>query len=78
MKKSATRERSVPAKKKGKISQPAKGYWHFDHVVAKATEAKMNRIWDAFIEAVEKEGLYCTGTFHASGGCGKCKGITDE
>lgn len=74
MKKSATRKRSVSAKKKEKKSKPAKGYWHFDHVVQDATEEKMNRIWDSFIDAVEREGLICTGTFHPAGGCGNARG----
>lgn len=56
-----------------KARKSAKNDWHFDHVVANATEEKMNRIWDAFIDAVEKEGLYCAGSFHAAGGCNACK-----
>lgn len=75
MKKFAPQKGRPTAKKK---SKPVKGYWHFDHIVANATEAKMNRIWDGFIVAVEKEGLYCTGTFHPAGGCEECRGTSDE
>jgi hypothetical protein len=57
-----------------KISAKAKkGEWHISHVVENATEEKMNRIWDAFIDAVEKEGLYCGGGMHPLGLCADCK-----
>ena len=62
---------SVKRKKRAK-SMAAKGYWHFDHLVQGATEEKMDRIWDAFIDAVEKEGLICTGTYHPAGRCKEC------
>ena len=73
MKKSPEPKRPTPAKRAGKKAKPAKGYWHFDHLVQGATEEKMGRIWDAFIDAVEKEGLICAGTYHPGGQCNDCK-----
>jgi hypothetical protein len=78
MKKRAAAKRHPSPKKKNKMGVREKGYWHFDHIVQDATEGKMDRIWDAFIDAVEGEGLVCTGTFHPAGGCPRCKGISDE
>lgn len=47
--------------------------WHFDHIVERAATEQMHRILDAFIDAVEKEGLYCGGGLHPIGGCESCK-----
>jgi hypothetical protein len=73
MKKSAPQERPAPAKKKEKTSKSAKSDWHFDHVVQNASAEQTDRIWDAFIDAVEKEGLYCGGGLHPVGRCKACK-----
>lgn len=51
--------------------------WHFDHIVQGATEEKMDRIWDAFIVAVEKEGLVCGGGYHPMGQCQPCRELLD-
>jgi hypothetical protein len=71
MKKSAAPSIRRPAKKRNPKTK--KGEWHISHVVANATEEKMNRIWDAFIDAVEKEGLYCGGGMHPLGLCANCR-----
>ena len=55
------------------MSEPTKTEWHFDHIVAGATSEQMDRIVDAFIDAVEKEGLYCGGSFHPVGRCDDCR-----
>ena len=55
------------------MSESAKTDWHFDHVVQDATTEQMDRIVDAFIDAVEKEGLYCGGSFHPVGRCDDCR-----
>ncbi len=55
------------------MPQSAKGHWHFDHVIQDATAEQMDRIADAFINAVEKEDLYCGGGFHPVGFCQACK-----
>lgn len=55
------------------MSKSAKSNWHFDHVIQHATPEQMDRIVDVFIEAVEKEGLYCGGGFHPVGRCQACR-----
>jgi hypothetical protein len=73
MRKDTMPKRATVSKKKRKKAKAVKGYWHFDHLVQGATEEKMGRIWDAFIDAVEKEGLICAGTLHPAGQCKECK-----
>jgi hypothetical protein len=60
--------RKVRAARRGR-----KRDWHFSHVVQDATAAQMDHIWDAFIDAVEHEGLYCGGGLHPLGQCSDCK-----
>jgi len=37
--------------------------WKFSFILENATEEQANRIADAFIDAVEKEGLRCNGGY---------------
>ena len=41
-----------------------KRIWEFSWAVEKVTEEQADRIADAFIEAVEKEGAVCGGGYH--------------
>lgn len=59
--------------RKKRKTATAKRDWHFDHIVERASTEQMHRILDAFIDAVEKEGLYCGGGLHPTGGCANCK-----
>lgn len=55
------------------MSEPLKNDRHFDHAIQAATPEQMDRIVEAFIDAVEKEGLYCGGGFHPVGRCEMCR-----
>jgi len=57
-----------PRPRRGRSPERSEG-----SVVAGATSEQMDRIVDAFIDAVEKEGLYCGGSFHPVGRCDDCR-----
>lgn len=52
--------------------------WHAEFIVEGATEKQTQRIVDAFVAAVEKEGLTCGGGVHPAGVCDGCSELDAE